>query len=208
MPVLHVARRILSDSKQRKRNEMATLFDVKADAGPKVRGITIIVPGKPIPWKRPHLFAQLAAGQELWLAARESKTPSELRDKLKRLVSVRALPHAKGDSDEQVLHQYRMRIRNTAREIFLGEPWEGAVYMEILFLMPRPKYKHWKTKPMPRYPHISVPDKDNLEKGVKDSLKGVAYRDDSQVADSRVSKWVCAGGESPKTIIKLAKIEG
>lgn len=178
------------------------LFDSEA-IGPKVRGITIVVPGRPIAQPRPRFFAQLAAGQKLWVAAKRAKNPQELRELLKPLAKASVFRQ-----ENHAIQDYRKRVRGAAYEVFLGTPWQCPVYLEILFLMPRPKNKIWKTKPMPRYPHTSVPDKDNLEKGVKDALKGVVYRDDSQVADGRVSKWVCAGGETPKTIIKLAKIEG
>ena len=50
---------------------------------------------------------------------------------------------------------------------------------------------------MPRLPHISVPDVDNLFKSVADALKGIAWRDDSQVCACSIEKWVAAGGESP-----------
>ena len=109
--------------------------------------------------------------------------------------------------DERIV-AYKKSIRSTAYRIFQGVPWECPVYLEILFLMQRPQNKTWKRRPMPRYPHTSVPDVDNLTQAVKDSLTGVVYRDDSLVANSHSSKWVCAGGELPKTIIKLAKIEG
>lgn len=178
------------------------LFDLK-ELGPKVKGIEIVVPGRPIAQPRPRFFAQLAAAQKLWVATKRARTPQELRNALKPLVKAAVFRQ-----EDHAIQDYRKAIRSAAYQVFLGQPWECAVYLEILFLMPRPKHKIWKTKPMPRYPHTSVPDKDNMEKAVKDALKGIVFRDDSQVADGRVSKWVCAGGETPKTVIKLAKIEG
>lgn len=182
---------------------MATLFDAKPDAGPKVKGIEIIVPGRPIAQPRHRSGAQLASGERLWAAAKQARTPQHLRQLLSKLVTTRVyLP-----KDEPVV-AYKQAIRMMAMNKFRGMPWDGPVYMELLFLMPRPKDRIWKTRSMPRYPHEVKPDRDNLAKACKDALNGVAYRDDSQVCDGPISKWVCAGGETPKTIIKLARIEG
>lgn len=181
---------------------MKTLFDTQADAGPRVRGIEIVVPGRPIAQPRHRASAQLASGEKLWAESRRARSPQHLRQILSRLVTTRVyLP-----KDEPVI-AYKQAIRMVAMNKFRGLPWEGPVYMEILFLMPRPQNKYWKTRAMPRYPHDIKPDRDNLAKAVKDALNEVAYRDDSQVCDGPISKWVCAGGETPKTIIKLARIE-
>lgn len=179
-----------------------TLFDPAPSAGPKVRGIEIIVPGRPVAWKRPHFFAQLASGEKLWQAAKQAKTPQELRQILKPLALAKVMPH----KDEPIA-DYQKNVRSAAYRIFQGMPWECPISLDILFLMPRPQKSVWKSKPMPRYPHTAKPDVDNLTKGIKDALNGVVYRDDSQVANIHSSKWVCAGGENPKTIIKLSKIE-
>lgn len=182
---------------------MATLFDAEPEAGPKVRGIEIIVPGKPIAQPRHRSAAQLASGEALWAAAKQAKSPQHLRQLLSRLVTTRVyLP-----KDEPVI-AYKQAIRLKAMSHFRGMPWDGPVYMELVFLMPRPQNKFWKTRHLPRYPHEVKPDRDNLAKACKDALNGVAYVDDSQVAAGPISKWVCAGGENPKTIIRLSKIEG
>lgn len=182
---------------------MATLFDAKPEAGPRVRGIEIVVPGKPYAQPRHRSSAQLPSGDKLMAVMKQARTGQHLRQLLSKLITVRVyLP-----KDEPVI-AYKQAIRLLAMSKFRGMPWEGPVYMEITFLMPRPQHKIWKTRDMPRYPHDIKPDRDNLAKACKDALNGVAYRDDSQVCDGPISKWVCAGGESPKTIIKLARIEG
>lgn len=181
---------------------MTQLFDTK-ETGPKVRGIEIIVPGKPYAQPRHRAGAMLASGNALWAASRQAQNPQHLRQLLSKLVSTRV--YLTGD---EPVRGYKKDIRSAAYKVFCGKPWESAVRLEVLFLMPRPKSKTWKTKPNPSYPHIGRPDVDNCTKAVKDALTGVVYRDDSQVAECRSSKWVCAGGEQPKTIIRLSKIEG
>lgn len=85
-------------------------------------------------------------------------------------------------------------------------PIDGPVRLTLLFVMPRPKGKIWKTKPMPRYWHTSRPDSDNLEKGVKDALNKLAWLDDSQVADTRKSKVVANGDEAAKVSIVIESL--
>lgn len=85
-------------------------------------------------------------------------------------------------------------------------PIDGPVRLTLLFVMPRPKGKFWKTKPMPRYWHTSKPDSDNLEKGVKDALNKLAWLDDSQVVDTRNAKVVASGDEAAKVSIVIEAI--
>jgi len=61
---------------------------------------------------------------------------------------------------------------------------EGALHMTIRFFLTRPKSVSEKKRPWP----IVKPDLDNLEKAVKDALKGIAYADDSQVCRVEKSK--------------------
>ena len=58
---------------------------------------------------------------------------------------------------------------------------------------------------MPRTPHTSRPDLDNLVKSVSDGLNGVAFRDDSQITELRAIKQYHSGDEGPQTIIRIEK---
>lgn len=96
-------------------------------------------------------------------------------------------------------------IRTEAKKIFGTEdpPFTGPVILHALFLFPRPKSKIWKRKPMPREPHISRPDRDNLDKAVLDALTGIAYKDDSQVYSGVLTKVIAAGDEEPGILISI-----
>lgn len=83
------------------------------------------------------------------------------------------------------------------------EIWHGPVTMSIRVIMPRPKHKVWKRKAMPSYPHINIPDLDNLVKGIIDALQGLAFKDDKQVFEIYARKIVHAGGEGPGVIIQM-----
>jgi Holliday junction resolvase RusA-like endonuclease len=79
-----------------------------------------------------------------------------------------------------------------------GEPLRVPVRVVIEAVFPRPKSKAWKTKPMPRYPHTSRPDADNVAKAVCDSLeKAGVIHNDSQVHALTVHKWVASASEQP-----------
>jgi Holliday junction resolvase RusA-like endonuclease len=64
-----------------------------------------------------------------------------------------------------------------------GAPIEGPVLIELHFDLPRPK-----SLPKRVLHHTKKPDVDNLAKAVKDAIKGIVYRDDSQVVSLRVAK--------------------
>jgi Holliday junction resolvase RusA-like endonuclease len=72
---------------------------------------------------------------------------------------------------------------------------EGPVIMDLFFYLPRPK-----SLPKRVVHHLKKPDKGNLEKGVEDALKGLIWRDDSQVIDGRVRKQY---GDPPRVVIAL-----
>ena len=85
---------------------------------------------------------------------------------------------------------------------------EGPLGLRICFVMPRPKAKHWKRIPMPRYPHAIKPDVDNLIKAVCDARAGVVWIDDRQVASVAAEKWVAAGGEGSHATVSVWEIDG
>lgn len=101
------------------------------------------------------------------------------------------------------VNAFKALIALAAGEKHPGAPLEGPVCLHLELYFPRPKRLVWKTKPMPRLPHDTKPDVDNLLKAVADALTGVLFRDDSQIWDCRVTKTYCAGGEQPKTRVTI-----
>jgi len=64
--------------------------------------------------------------------------------------------------------------------------------MRLIFQFQTPK--SWSKKKteaaLERGYHTQKPDADNLEKGIKDALNGIAYIDDAQVAEvSKIKIW-------------------
>jgi len=102
---------------------------------------------------------------------------------------------------------FKAAVQHYARQEFWGEPLDGPLRVDIVFVLPRPKNKVLKTKPMPRYLHTIKPDRDNLDKAVMDALTGLLWRDDCQVCDGRIQKWVASGDEQPHVEITVTEIE-
>ncbi len=86
----------------------------------------------------------------------------------------------------------------TMAQEWTGEPLRCPVQVTIEAVFSRPKSRVWKTKPMPRYPHVSRPDGDNCAKAVCDSLeKAGVLHNDSQVWVLHVVKWIADGHGQP-----------
>lgn len=87
------------------------------------------------------------------------------------------------------------------------EPLSGPVRLEVYFQMPRPKRlltKKWLGQLLW---HTTKPDADNLAKAIKDSLNGLAWRDDSQVCQLYVEKSYAAGNAEPMATIVIREVQ-
>ena len=98
---------------------------------------------------------------------------------------------------------FKASIKHEANLAYSGPPLEGPIRIDCIFIFPRPKSMLWKKRAMPRVPHTSKPDTDNITKAVKDALTGIVWRDDSQVYQEFCTKWVAAGDEQPRTIVTI-----
>lgn len=78
-------------------------------------------------------------------------------------------------------------------------PSEAPLVLEITFWLMRPKS-------LPKWVqyHTKKPDLDNLEKGIKDALEGIYYRNDSQICDKHSRKRY---GDTPRVEIDLREID-
>ena len=89
----------------------------------------------------------------------------------------------------------------------LPEQMQGAIALEVIFIMKRPKSMMAKKYSFERLLHIKRPDLDNLVKLVADALQPVVVPDDSQIVMVNASKWYAAKDEEPKTMVLLRCIE-
>lgn len=102
------------------------------------------------------------------------------------------------------IHGFKSDIKRAWPE---GHMFDGPVRVSIVAIFARPKSATKKRGPNRRYPCTKKPDWDNIAKSICDALNGVAYRDDAQVAEGRVERWIAAADERERTIITVEAIE-
>lgn len=124
----------------------------------------------------------------------------------KRVHEVTSIKGADGKRKPHPILAFKATVRLAAERAYQGAPLEGPLRCDIEFVFPRTTAQVWKTKPMPRLRHTKKPDRDNLDKAVMDSLKGLVWVDDCQVCDGRIEKWIAAGDEQPHTVITITEI--
>lgn len=84
--------------------------------------------------------------------------------------------------------QFKSDIRAAAQAEVM--PYhEGPVKVSWTAYLPRPKALCRKKDPDGPVPHHKRPDRDNLDKTILDALKGVIYKDDSQVFSGEIKKF-------------------
>lgn len=101
---------------------------------------------------------------------------------------------------------WKQQVSYFAEQYYDGPLLNGALKLDIVFIMPRPKH-HYGTgrnagilKPSaPRY-HTTEPDSTKLTRSTEDALKGIIWRDDSLVAKQSIEKIY---GEKPGAEIKI-----
>lgn len=90
-------------------------------------------------------------------------------------------------SDNKSVRGWEDSVRAALQQHAAGVFFAGAVYVTITFLLPRPKSTPGKVQH-----HTKKPDLDKLARGSLDAMKGVLWRDDSQVVDLHVLKHYAA----------------
>jgi crossover junction endodeoxyribonuclease RusA len=107
-------------------------------------------------------------------------------------------------SDNRQLKPWRQAV--AAEALAAGLPLlEGGVELSCEFAFARPKGHYGKRGLLPSAPrhHTVTPDKDKCVRAIGDALKGIAYRDDSQVCDGHDRKRYCREGEVPHAVVTV-----
>lgn len=90
---------------------------------------------------------------------------------------------------------WRGDVKRFALEAFQGQPTADAVTLAIVFYLPRPK-GHLGAKGLrpsaPPY-HTTKPDCTKMLRAVEDALKGLIWKDDSQVIEQQIRKHYTQG---------------
>jgi len=99
------------------------------------------------------------------------------------------------------LKEWRRRVAMGAQAHVDSVLFDGAVELELTFLILRPKSAPKKR----RYP-TTQPDYDKLARSIGDALEKVLYRNDSQIVDAHVRKRYTLG--APGVHVVLREIAG
>lgn len=83
-----------------------------------------------------------------------------------------------------------------------GDLLLGPVRLMVAFYLPRPK-----SLPKKMVHHVKKPDSDKLLRSVCDALTRVAWQDDSQVVDVKVTKRYADVGTTPHAVISIQPVE-
>jgi len=104
---------------------------------------------------------------------------------------------------------WTVAAREAAAQAAVDQGWQkpevGAIWLSAEFIMPRPQAYVWKG-PHAEPWHWKQPDRDNLEKGLLDGLRGILFRDDAQVCQGPTSKRYAHAGEQCGALIRVAEL--
>lgn len=132
--------------------------------------------------------------------------------------SKRAFPFRRKDGrlgvnvspDNPAVGHWMQSVAVAARNAYNGPLILGPVGLEVTFYRPRPMGHFGKGKKAgilkassPAYP-LPKPDNTKLRRAIEDGMKGVVYKDDSQIVDGADHKRY---GEFFRTTVKLWTIE-
>ncbi len=99
---------------------------------------------------------------------------------------------------------YSNKLAWEAKKAMAGRPLlKGALWMYFEAYMPIPKYQAKKIKEGDW--HIIKPDLDNIEKQICDSLNGIVYKDDCQIALTGQSEKTYSN--NPRLVIYIKELE-
>lgn len=110
--------------------------------------------------------------------------------------------------DPKKSSDFKDYVRLAASEHAPEKLLEGPLSIELNFYRPIPKSLSAKKAAQAEagvIRPVSKPDVDNYVKGVKDALKGIIWKDDSQVTDLVARKWY---GERPRVEVTIREAVG
>lgn len=102
------------------------------------------------------------------------------------------------------VNAFKAAVIASAQVAHTGGIIDAPIKLWATFILPRPQYLVWKTKPMNRRWCSRKPDLDNLVKSLKDAITQAGiWRDDSLVVWENTQKLIAAGDESPHVYVRI-----
>lgn len=144
--------------------------------------IELIVPAVPVP--QPRVRAAARFGKATMY------TPTKIKN-------------ADGSKKDHPIVAFKATVRMAFERRYSGAPLEGPLRVDCCFVFPRPQRLLRAKDPDGRIPNDSKPDRDNVDKAVLDSLKGLMWIDDCQAAVGLIEKWYAAKGEASHVVVRV-----
>ena len=110
------------------------------------------------------------------------------------------------DEDHPV-HGFKASVQKSARDAYQGPPLECVLWINLAFVLPRPKKFNRKKDDPGRLWCQARPDADNLAKSICDALNALTWRDDSQIARMVVTKFYAAMDEQPCVEVQIGELD-
>ena len=104
------------------------------------------------------------------------------------------------------VRQWKSDIRAEAYKQMGGRLLFGPVCIAVEFYLPRPQRLMRSKDPAGPIPHDVKPDIENVLKAFMDSLTGIVYTDDRQVASVLVQKFFAGKTMAPGTKVTISQI--
>jgi len=101
------------------------------------------------------------------------------------------------------VNAYKAAVMHAARMAYDGEPLDGPLRVEAVFIFDRPAYLLKPRSPDARVAYGKKPDADNLIKSTFDALNKLLWLDDAQVCSLAVEKVFRARHEQPQVILSV-----
>jgi len=87
------------------------------------------------------------------------------------------------------------------------EPSLGAIRLDLVFILPRPKNLMRKCDPDGLIYHTKRPDRDNLVKGTQDGLSSAGFWvDDAQICAGELSKFYAEKNGQPRIEVTIQEL--
>lgn len=160
--------------------------------------MNITVYGSPIAQPRLRARAFMGKGGKFTAGVYEPQTVKDAKTGLRRV---------------NPIYEWKQNIKRAAREqLGLTEQSQplittcSPIHCSIDIYFPRTRELEKAKYPDGAIPHTKKPDRDNIEKGILDALRGIAFADDCAVCGGEVRKWYCARNTVPRAEIYIVEV--
>lgn len=105
------------------------------------------------------------------------------------------------------VRQWKSDLQAEAYKHVNGSLLAGPLALKATFFFPRPQRLNRSKDPVGPIPYDVKPDIENVLKALMDSMTGIIYNDDRQIASICVEKFFARKGGDPGTRVEISEIQ-